>query len=270
MKVARSLLVASVTLLGAFFGKETLGVPLNTVDSVSDGAIGAVGSRSVPASRADGTSDPLSTSSPSSRVVTTATRENAIDHMNPSELRMRILQGARGTYIGDVLAARDSAITRWPDRVRRPLRVWVASPGYLEGWLPEFTTAVFDAFQAWVDVGVPLRFDFVVDSAAADVHVRFTTSFPNGISGKTIWSRDRDWWLVATEIELALTRSNGVLITTPQLRAIAIHEVGHLLGLDHSNDSGDIMAERVHVRDLSEADRLTARLIYSVPAGSLK
>lgn len=265
MKGARSLLVTSVAILALVFAKETFGVPLRTVDTVSDGAIGTGGPReSTPVE------EPVAPELLPSSASSAPSRDETFVRMNASELRMRILQGARGTYIGDVLAARDSAITRWPDRVRRPLRIWVATPEQLAGWTPDFTSAVFDAFQAWMDVGVPVRFDFVPDSLSADVHVRFSASFANGISGKTVWSRDRDWWLVATEIELAVTRSNGELITTPQLRAIAMHEVGHLLGLDHSSDSGDIMAERVHVRELSDADRLTARLIYSVPAGSLR
>jgi predicted Zn-dependent protease len=51
---------------------------------------------------------------------------------------------------------------------------------------------------------------------------------------------------------------------------MALHEVGHLLGLDHAASPEHIMSARVRVRDLSEADRATVRLLYAVPAGSLK
>ena len=54
------------------------------------------------------------------------------------------------------------------------------------------------------------------------------------------------------------------------MRAIALHEVGHLLGLDHAESSDDIMSARVRVRELSETDRATVRLLYAVPAGRAK
>jgi predicted Zn-dependent protease len=54
------------------------------------------------------------------------------------------------------------------------------------------------------------------------------------------------------------------------VRAIARHEVGHLIGLDHTEDESNIMSARVRVTDMSEADRATARLVYQLPPGSLK
>ena len=63
---------------------------------------------------------------------------------------------------------------------------------------------------------------------------------------------------------------SGGVVTPPQMRAIALHEVGHLLGLDHTMSEENIMSPRVRVRELSEADRATVLLLYRLPAGSLR
>ncbi len=146
------------------------------------------------------------------------------------------------------------------------MAIFDADLGLISRGLP----AVRDAFDTWAQTGIPVRFTFVIDSASADVHVRFTERFDNGISGKTIWSRDSAWWLVSSDIQLALAHPGGGSVTPPQIRAIALHEVGHLLGLDHSSAAENIMSARIRVRDLTEPDRATVRLLYSIPAGSLR
>ncbi len=186
------------------------------------------------------------------------------------DVRRRLAQGEAGTYIGAVLDARDSMITRWPDRLVTPLRVWVGDGGLHDGWDPRFPSVVREAFEEWATTGIPVHFTYVRDSAGADVRVRFVPQFPQGISGRTIWSRDSAWWLVAGDIELAILHPMGGAVSMAQLHAIALHEIGHLLGLDHVDDPSHIMAPRVRVRALSDADRATMQLLYSVPAGSAR
>ncbi len=188
----------------------------------------------------------------------------------PGDLRRRLQQNASGTYINELLLSRDSSLARWPVRVANPIRVWVDEPVELNGWDENFPVSVRDAFDGWVEAGIPMRFTFVRDSASADVHVRFIPKFPTGISGKTMWTRTNDWWLVSADIVLSLTHPGGGPVSPLQMRAITLHEVGHLLGLDHTADFANIMSARVRVRDLSDADRATIRLLYSVPAGSTK
>ncbi|MDQ6925330.1 MAG: matrixin family metalloprotease, partial [Candidatus Eremiobacteraeota bacterium] len=136
-------------------------------------------------------------------------------------------------------------------------------------WHPAYLARVADAFAEWTRTGVPVRFRFVQDSSAADVHVGWTDRFREPYSGRTVWSRDERWWMTNANITLALHHSDGNPLDEDQVRAIALHEVGHLLGLDHTKDSTSVMAARVRVRELSTADQATARLIYTVPAGHL-
>ena len=201
----------------------------------------------------------------------TATRATtAAPGLKPAEVRERLRQGGSGTYISEILAQRDSALTRWPERITNPLRVWVANARSLDGWDPSYPERVREAFTEWSAIGIPVRFTFVVDSTDADIHISWISEFGEPISGKTLWSRDRHWWIVGGSITLALHHNGGERLDGSAIHAIALHEVGHLLGLDHTADLANIMTPRVRVRELSPADRATVRLLYSLPAGSVK
>ena len=185
-------------------------------------------------------------------------------------VRRQLERGASGTYIADVLIEHDSALARWPERVAKPLRVWIQPDPALEGWQPEFEQQVRAAFDEWVAVDIPMRFRFVADSADAEVHVSWVDRFNEPISGKTRWARDGRWWIVDGNITIALRHSSGPMLSAAAIHAIALHEVGHLLGLDHSQNPENIMTPRVRVKSLSDADRATMRLLYSLPPGTVR
>ncbi len=271
MRVTEPILAVVVIALAAFVATQST-VYSGNVESAQSGTIAAV----VPAEGDPDMTAPRGTLNAGRATGRVAPRtEYVLDiprdaPLPPSDMRRRIAAGASGTYMSQLLLARDSVLTRWPDRLLTPLRVWVGDGGMHEGWDTLFPTLVRDAFDEWSQSGVPVRFTYVRDSSSADVRVRFVQGFSEGISGRTIWSRDSAWWLVGANIELALTHAGGTRVTRDQMSAIALHEVGHLLGLDHVDDPSHIMAPRVRVRTLSEADRATVRLLYSVPAGSLR
>jgi predicted Zn-dependent protease len=189
---------------------------------------------------------------------------------NVNDIRETIRQNAAGTYLPEILLQRDSSLARWPERIAQPLRVWVADGSRHPDWKLGYQERVREAFAEWQDQGIPVHFTFVVDSAESDIRVFWTSQFPEPISGKTLWARDRHWWIVNATITLALHHNGGEPLDSRAIKAIALHEVGHLLGLDHTTDTGNIMTARVRVRDLSEADRATVRLLYTIPPGSIK
>jgi predicted Zn-dependent protease len=87
--------------------------------------------------------------------------------------------------------------------------------------------------------------------------------------GKTVWARDGHWWIVNGTITIALHRNGDDVLGGSAITAIALHEVGHVLGLDHTMDTMNIMTPKVRVRASSDADRASLRLLYSLPPGSL-
>jgi len=187
-----------------------------------------------------------------------------------AEVKRKLQQAEPGTYIGEILLTRDSALARWHPRTTNPLRVWIQPSSDVPDWQPEFVEQVRGAFATWASTGIPVRFAFVSDSSKADVHVRFIDQFSAPISGKTRWARDDHWWIVDADIVLAVHHDGGEALDRSSVRAIALHEVGHMLGLDHTADVANIMTPRVRVRDLSPADRMTMKLLYSLPPGPVR
>ncbi|MDB4913459.1 MAG: peptidase and matrixin and adamalysin [Gemmatimonadetes bacterium] len=187
-----------------------------------------------------------------------------------AEARRRLAEHAEGTYIGEMLAERDSALARWPNRTDDPLRVWVQPNAAIDGWTTDYVADVRRAFREWDAIQLPVRFVFSGDSAHADVHVTFVNHFDEEISGRTNWARDDDWWITDADIVLAVYHRGGPMLDDESMHAMSLHEIGHLLGLDHTVDSTSVMASKVRVRSLSRADRETVKLLYTLPPGGVR
>lgn len=185
-------------------------------------------------------------------------------------IRQHLSDRQNGTFIAEHLIERDSSLARWIDRRADPIRVWIDERAALARPEQQLSTQVRAAFRDWGIAGVPVSFSFVPDSAGAEVTVTFVDRFDEDMSGRTLWKRDQNWWIVGGDIVLALRGASDHEMTDEQVYAIALHEVGHLLGLDHTNDTTAIMAPRVSVLTLSQLDIATMRLIYEVPPGPVK
>lgn len=253
MKRFDLVLTSALALLGAFVTREALAIRAHA---------GAERTASFGIARVD-TSASADSAAPVRRPVTRTSSGTA------SNVRERIEESSANTYIGDVIASHDSALARWPDRAGNPLRVWVQPFAKFDGFNEGNVPVVRRAFVEWEDVGIPVPFTFVIDSGMADVRVTWVDKFNESISGKTLWAHDDGWWIIDANIQLAVHHHSGEVLDSTSIRAIAMHEVGHLLGLDHTTDTTSIMAPKVRVRDLSAADRATAQLLYQLPAGRL-
>jgi hypothetical protein len=186
------------------------------------------------------------------------------------QIAMLLETRGMGTYLDELLEAHDGWNYRWRDRRGEPMRIWVqeprANPASDAGWV----LRVRESFSVWDGLGLPLTFTFIRDSARAEVHVTWVDRFTERMTGRTQWRNDADGWIVGASIELALHLPDGRRVTSDGVQAIARHEVGHLIGLDHTRDTTSIMAAQVFVTELSDSDRRTARLVYDLPAGRLR
>ena len=144
---------------------------------------------------------------------------------DPLPARADVTRAAHGTYIGRLLLDRDSTLDRWPDRVESPIRVWVEPTAQ-----PGFADLVRDAFGEWADAGLPIRFEFVDRARDAEISRAMDRSprrknREHGLAGRiTMAGCGAATSLLATQMR------DGRRLDARSLSAIALHEVGHVLG----------------------------------------
>jgi len=191
---------------------------------------------------------------------------------NVAEIRRRIAEGASRTYLLDLLASQDSTLFRWPDTRGDGLRIWIQPDPHVRDWWIGYVQSARDVFLEWETAGIPLRFQFPADSSGADIVLRWIDRFPPDEMriGLTRRRSDQNAWVTHAEVIVALHDSDGDTFPPGEISEILRHEIGHALGLGHARDRGTIMYPENTQLDLTERDKETLRLLYTLPPGKVR
>ena len=166
-------------------------------------------------------------------------------------------------YLPDVLIG-GRQVQRWNDQTR--IIYVTIQPGYnVPGWNPVMVDLVKQSFAEWQNaLGNKFQFQFTNDVRYTDVMVIWhERSKGVEVGSQTIrWSQDT---ITQADLELSLYSPEGNRFNTQQLKAIALHEIGHVLGLrGHSTNTHDIMYPSMtpQATGLSARDINTMRALY--------
>ena len=189
------------------------------------------------------------------------------------EAHRQLVRAGANVYLDSLLAESDSVLRRWPARPREAILVAVVRDSLADRAGSDGDGALRDAFARWTGLQLGgLRMNFIADTTQAQVVVQWIDQFDpqENRTGQTDITVASDGNIRYGWMRLALRDPTGKRLDRAAMLTVALHEVGHLLGLGHSARQGDIMHPTPRSPELSERDRRTAEFIYRLPPGSVK
>ncbi len=191
-----------------------------------------------------------------------------LDSLGRVGVRLRLRAEVERHYLDSLFGETDSILRHWPVGATTRAISFSIVPGTGSDFIPAMVSEVRAALSDWSPATAGLRFLEHEDTATAALLIRWTDTLESDRAGATDVTWDKAGRIRRVTVFLAThAPATGRPFAPESRRAIALHELGHALGLPHSADPGDVMYPVATATALSDRDRFSLRLLYELPTG---